>query len=148
VFGVDAVAADRYLADAFALEDCEVCVIPYAELESLSSRIQALHRLVYRLLSREIARKQEMMFVLGSMRADERLATFLVNLSNRLDARGLSSSDFVLRMTREEIGSFLGLCVETVSRLFSRMHRDGVLAIDGKHVCITDGDRLKGMVGH
>ena len=90
------------------------------------------------MLSREIVRDRGVMMLLGSMRAEERLATFLLNLSKRFTRRGYSASDFHLRMTREEIGSYLGLKLETVSRLFSRFQTDGLIEVQQKHVRIVD----------
>jgi CRP/FNR family transcriptional regulator len=94
-------------------------------------------------MSREIVRDHGVMLLLGSMRAEERLATFLLNLSQRFTARGFSASEFILRMTREEIGSFLGLKLETVSRLFSRFQEDGLIAVQQKHIRIVDIPGLK-----
>jgi CRP/FNR family transcriptional regulator len=89
-------------------------------------------------LAREIVRDRGVMMLLGSMRAEERLATFLLNLSRRFARRGYSPSDFHLRMTREEIGSYLGLKLETVSRLFSRFQEDGLIEVQQKHIRIRD----------
>jgi CRP/FNR family transcriptional regulator len=104
----------------------------------MAREVPALQRRLYAVLSREIVRDHGVMMLLGSMRAEERLATFLINLSKRFLRRGYSSSDFHLRMTREEIGSYLGLKLETVSRLFSRFQEDGLIAVEQKHVRILD----------
>jgi len=87
------------------------------------------------------------MLLLGSMRAEERLASFLLNLSERYRSRGYSSTEFVLRMTREEIGSYLGLKLETVSRLFSRFQEEGLLKVSGRNVKLTDIPALRRLVG-
>src|SRR6185295_20227772 len=94
-------------------------------------------------LSREIVRDHGVMMLLGSMRAEERLAVFLLNLSKRFIKRGWSASDFHLRMTRDELGSYLGLKLETVSRLFSRFQEDGLIEVQQKHVRILDAARLE-----
>jgi len=98
-------------------------------------------------MSREIVREHGVMLLLGTMRAEERLAAFLLNLSQRLRVRGYSASEFVLRMTREEIGSFLGLKLETVSRAFSRFQEDGVLEVSNKNIRILDFQALRDLVG-
>ncbi|MDH4094982.1 MAG: fumarate/nitrate reduction transcriptional regulator Fnr [Betaproteobacteria bacterium] len=128
----------RYHASATALEDSEVCVLPYALIEQLSREVPALQRQLHAVLAREIARDHGVMLLLGSMRAEERLATFLLNLSRRFVRRGYSPTEFQLRMTREEIGSYLGLKLETVSRLFSAFQKDGLIEVQQKHVHIRD----------
>ena len=105
IMGLDGIVGDRHTCDAVALEDAEVCVMPYDRIEDLSRDVPALQTHVHRIMSREIVRDHGVMLLLGSMRAEERLAAFLLNLVQRLQARGFSSSELVLRMTREEIGS-------------------------------------------
>jgi CRP/FNR family transcriptional regulator len=143
LLGMDGIGAGRYQGTAVALEDSEVCVMPYALIEDMARVVPALQRRLYAVLSREIARDHGVMMLLGSMRAEERLATFLLNLSKRFTARGYSPSDFHLRMTRDELGSYLGLKLETVSRLFSRFHDDGLIEVQQKHVRILDAARLE-----
>jgi CRP/FNR family transcriptional regulator len=143
LLGLDAIAGGRHTCDAVALEDCEVCEIPLDALQMLSRRIPALQRHFHRIMSREIAQDHEMMLLLGSMRADQRLAAFLLNLSLRFAARGYSSSEFMLRMTRADIGSYLGLKLETVSRTLSRMQDHNLLEVRNRNVRIVDLDRLK-----
>jgi len=143
LLGMDGIGAARYNSAAIALEDSEVCILPYALIEQLAAEVPSLQRRLYAVLSREIARDHGVMMLLGSMRAEERLATFLLNLSKRFTARGYSPSDFHLRMTREELGSYLGLKLETVSRLFSRFHDDGLIEVQQKHVRILDAAGLE-----
>jgi CRP/FNR family transcriptional regulator len=143
LLGMDGIGAGRYSGTAVALEDSEVCVMPYALIEDMAREVPALQRRLYAVLSREIARDHGVMMLLGSMRAEERLATFLMNLSRRFTARGYSPSEFHLRMTRDELGSYLGLKLETVSRLFSRFHDDGLIEVQQKHVRILDAERLE-----
>ena len=138
LLGLDGIGAGRYNGAAIALEDSEVCVLPYSLIEEIAAETPALQRRLYAVLAREIVRDHGVMMLLGSMRAEERLATFLLNLSKRFTARGYSPSDFHLRMTREELGSYLGLKLETVSRLFSRFHDDGLIEVQQKHVRILD----------
>jgi CRP/FNR family transcriptional regulator len=147
ILGMDGIGADRHICDAVALEDSEVCVIPYARLEELARRFDTLQHHLHKVMSREIVRDQGVMLLLGSMRAEERIAAFLLNLSRRFTARGYSSSEFVLRMTREEIGSYLGLKLETVSRTLSRFADDKLIAVHQKHVRITDAAGLQKLVG-
>jgi CRP/FNR family transcriptional regulator len=138
LLGMDGIANDHHTADLVALEDSEVCIIPYGHLEE--GRMQ---RQLQKVMSRELVRDQGVMMLLGTMKAEERLAAFLLNLSQRFVARGFSPSEFHLRMTREEIGSYLGLSLETVSRLFSRFDADGLIAVQQKHIRILDVAGLK-----
>lgn len=143
LLGMDGIGTSRHACDAIALERAEVCVMPYAEMSDISSRVPALQRHFHRIMSREIVREHGVMLLLGSMRADERLATFLLNLTQRMQARGFSSREVVLRMTREEIGSFLGLKLETVSRTLSRMASDGLISVQQRNIRIEDPDGLR-----
>ncbi|HEY7238493.1 MAG TPA: helix-turn-helix domain-containing protein [Burkholderiales bacterium] len=138
LLGMDGVGSGRYNGNAIALEDSEVCVMPFSLIEEISREVPSLQRHLHSVLAREIVRDHGVMMLLGSMRAEERLATFLVNLSRRFVRRGYSSSDFHLRMTREELGSYLGLKLETVSRLFSQFQKDGLIDVNQKHVRILD----------
>ena len=148
LMGMDAIGTDTHLCDAVALEDSEVCEIPLSELESLSREIPSLQQHFHRIMSREIARDYGVMLLLGSMRAEERLAVFLLNLSQRFSARGYSPTEFHLRMTREEIGSYLGLKLETVSRTLSHFQSQGIIAVQNKHLRILQIDQLQALVGH
>ena len=143
LLGMDGIGSGAYHANAVALEDSEVCVLPFSLVESLGREVPALQRHLFSVLSREIVRDHGVMMLLGSMRAEERLATFLLNLSKRFLRRGYSRSDFQLRMTREEIGSYLGLKLETVSRLFSQFQKDGLIEVNQKHVRILDIEGLE-----
>jgi CRP/FNR family transcriptional regulator len=136
--GLDGLGSGTYNGTAVALEDCEICVLPYARIEEMAREVPALQRHLHAVLAREIVRDHGVMLLLGSMRAEERLATFLLNLSRRFVRRGYSASDFHLRMTREELGSYLGLKLETVSRLFSQFQADGLIDVQQKHVRILD----------
>jgi len=143
MLGMDGIASGTHASDAIALADADVCVIPYERLEAMSHQEPSMRRHLHRLLSGEIIREQRMMLLLGSMSAEERVAAFLVNLSQRFAARGFSSSEFVLRLTREEIGSMLGIKLETVSRIFSRLQKGALIQIDGKHVRIVNAAGLQ-----
>jgi CRP/FNR family transcriptional regulator, anaerobic regulatory protein len=147
LLGMDAIGTGKHLSDSIALEDSEVCEIPFAEFERLSQAIPALQKHFHRVMSREIARDYGVMLLLGSMRAEERLATFLLNLSQRFSARGYSSTDFVLRMTRDEIGSYLGLKLETVSRAFSSFQNKELIAVQQKNIQIKNLAGLRDLIG-
>jgi len=138
LLGMEGIGSGQHSSTAIALEDSEICVMPYSLVESMAHDYPQLQRRLHSVLSREIVRDHGVMMLLGSMRAEERLAAFLSNLSKRFVRRGYSPSDFHLRMTREEIGSYLGLKLETVSRLFSQFQKDGLIEVEQKHVRIVD----------
>jgi len=148
LMGLDAIGSSRHVCDAIALEDCEVCEIPMDKLELLSREIPALQAHFHRILSREIVRDHGMMLLLGGMRAEGRLAAFLLGLSQRFAARGYSSTEFVLRMTRADIGSYLGLKLETVSRALSRMQDNGLIGVRNRHLRIIDREKLQAAAAH
>ena len=146
LLGLDGISTDHHACDAVALEDSQVCVIPYSQLEELSREFSDLQHQFHKIMSREIVRDHGVMLLLGSMRAEERLAAFLLNLTQRLHARGFSSSALVLRMTREEIGSYLGLKLETVSRTFSKFQDEGLLEVKQRDIRILDAEGLRALV--
>jgi CRP/FNR family transcriptional regulator len=143
IVGMDGIGTDKHAADVVALEDSEVCVIPYSRLEEAG-----LQRQLSKVMSRELVRDQGVMMLLGTMRAEERLAAFLLNLSQRFVARGYSPNEFHLRMTRDEIGSYLGLSLETVSRLFSRFQSENLISVQQKHIRILDIAGLRHVMVH
>ena len=146
LLGLDGISTDRHTVDAVALEDSQVCVIPYDQLETLSREFTTLQHQFHKIMSREIVRDHGVMLLLGSMRAEERLAAFLLNLTQRLQARGFSGSSLILRMTREEIGSYLGLKLETVSRTFSKFQDEGLLEVKQRQIHILQPAGLQKMV--
>ena len=148
LLGLDGISTETHSCNAVALEDSEVCAIPFSHLEGLSREIQTLQHHFHKVMSREIVRDHGVMMLLGTMRAEERLAAFLLNLSQRFTARGYSPAEFYLRMTREEIGSYLGLKLETVSRAFPRFQEEGLIAVQQKHVRILDIIKLKQLMSH
>jgi CRP/FNR family transcriptional regulator, anaerobic regulatory protein len=143
ILGMDGIGTGSHATDVIALEDSEVCVIPNERLESPEMQCQ-----LRKVMSRELVRDQGVMMLLGTMRAEERLAAFLLNLSQRFLALGYSPSEFHLRMTRDEIGSYIGLSLETVSRLFSRFQDERLITVNQKHVCILDVVGLKAAMLH
>jgi CRP/FNR family transcriptional regulator len=138
LIGLDGIAEGRYASTATALEDAEVCGVSYEFFSELAATNVTLQRTLIQHMSREIVREHRLMALLGSMTAEERLAVFLLNLSQRLSARGYSPNDFRLRMTRSDIGSYLGLTLETVSRTFSSFQKLQLLEVDQRHIRITN----------
>ena len=145
LLGMDAIGTARHHCGAIALEDSDVCEIPFSRLEELFSHIPTLLHHFHRIMSQEITREQNVMLLLGNMRAEQRFAVFLVNLSARYAARGYSPNSFQLRMSREDIGNYLGLTIESISRLLSRFKKQGWLTIDKREVHLLDLLRLKAM---
>lgn len=143
IIGLDGIVNDAHNCNAIALEDAEVCVMPFESVEELSREFPVLQRHVHKIMSREIVRENSIMMLLGNMRAEERLAAFLLNLVQRLHARGFSQSELVLRMTREEIGSYLGMKLETVSRTLSKFSDEGIIEVKQRNVKITNQEALK-----
>lgn len=143
LIGLDGIDLGLHTVDVIALEDSQVCVIPYGALETLGREVPALQRQLHRLMSREIVNDHSVMLRLGSMYAEERVAAFLINLTDRLRVRGFSASAVVLRMSREEIGSYLGLTLETVSRTFSKLQASGLLFVRQRQIQITDPAGLR-----
>jgi CRP/FNR family transcriptional regulator len=148
ILGMDGISTEFHSCNAVALEDSEVCVVPFPQLEELSRQVQTLQRHFHKVMSREIVRDHDVMMLLGTMRAEERLAAFLLNLSQRFTMRGYSAAEFHLRMTREEIGSYLGLKLETVSRAFSHFQDQRFINVQQKHIRILDIGGLKRLVSH
>jgi CRP/FNR family transcriptional regulator len=140
--GLDGVCSDEHNCDAIALEDSTVCVVPFHLLEEMCHDVKSMQQHVHRMMSGEIVRESGLMMLLGTMSAEQRVAAFLMNLSTRMKARGYSAVTFNLRMTREEIGSFLGLKLETVSRMFSKLQKQGAVDTNGKQITILDGEKL------
>ena len=147
ITGLDAISSEAHACDAVALEDSEICELPFDQLETLSRKVPALQRHLHKIMSREIVRDQGIMLLLGSMHAEERLAAFLLNLSQRFAARGYSATAFQLRMTRQEIGSYLGLKLETVSRTLSLFQNNGLIAVHNKSIELINMPGLFSLIG-
>jgi len=147
LLGLDGIGSQAHACGAVALEDSEVCLIPFPQLQALSGEIRPLQHHLHKLMSREIVRDHGMLLLLGTLRAEERLAAFLLNLSQRFAARGHSATEFRLRMTRGEIGSYLGLHLVTVSHVLSRFQEGGLITVKLKHIRILDTDRLRSATG-
>ncbi|MFO7593888.1 MAG: fumarate/nitrate reduction transcriptional regulator Fnr [Pseudomonadota bacterium] len=142
LLGLDAINLQHHPCAAKALETTSLCEIPFNRLEELSTRLPSLQHQLLKIMSKEILHDQSLLMLLGKKSAEERLAALLLSLSDRYRQRGFSPTDFYLSMSRNDIGNYLGLAVETVSRLFTRFQEEGLLNVQRKHVCITDFDRL------
>lgn len=145
--GLSGMDTERYPVTAQALETTSVCEIPFERLDELSVMLPQLRRQLMRIMSREIRDDQQMMLLLSKKSADQRIATFLINLSARFSARGFSANQFRLSMSRNEIGNFLGLAVETVSRVFTRFQQNGMIEAEGKEIRIVDYIALCALAG-
>lgn len=143
LLGMDAISTDHHHCDAVALEDSEVCEIPFPQLEELFGNMPTLLRHFHRMMSQEITREQSVMLLLGNMRAEQRFAAFLVNLGSRYAARGYSSTNFQLRMSREDIGNYLGLTIESISRLLNKFKKQGWLKVSNREIELLEPAILK-----
>ncbi len=143
MLGMDAISTDRHHCNAEALEDSEVCEVPFLRLEQLLGDMPTLLRHFHRMMSQEITREQSVMLLLGNMQATQRFAAFIVNLASRYEARGYSGTQFQLRMSREEIGNYLGLTIESISRLLSKFKKDKLLRVANRDIEVLDPHQLK-----
>jgi CRP/FNR family transcriptional regulator len=146
LIGLDGIDVDRHKLSVVALEDSQLCVVRFQELERTVGSVPRMQRQFHRMMSREIVREQGVMTWLGTMGAEQRVAAFLLSLADRFAERGFSPREFNLRMTREEIGSYLGLTLETVSRIFSRFQERGLLAVRQRWIRLDDIARLRGLL--
>lgn len=140
--GLDGVSDDHHATEAVALEDSSVCVFPFGQFESLCHDVRPMQQHFHRMLGVALVRHSNLLLMLGTMSAEQRVAAFLLNLSERFRVRGYSPTSFSLRMTREEMGSYLGIKLETVSRMFSKFQKHGWLETNGKAVHLIDLDAL------
>lgn len=147
IIGLDAINSGRHPCAAKALETTSLCELPFNRLEELASQVPGLGRQLLRIMSREIQGDAELLMLLGKKSAEERLATLLISLSNRFKERGFSPWEFHLSMSRNDIGNYLGLAVETVSRLFTRFQQQELIEVRYKYIHIKQIDQLKEMAG-
>ena len=145
VLGLDAIVNSYYTAEARALETTSVCEVPFERYEELARELPALPQQMIRIMSQEIVHNQEMMLLLGKKKAEERLATFLVNLSARLERHGRPAEEFRLSMSRSDIGNYLGLAEETVCRVITRFEEEELISTDRRVVRLGQFDRLQAM---
>lgn len=147
IVGLEAISEGRHHCDAIALERTSVCAVPFGELERVAAEVPGLQHQILRIVSREMGQDQQHLVALGRRTARERLAMFLLSLSRRLDSAGYRGDAFRLSMSREDIASYLGLALETVSRLFGRMAEEGVIEVDRRNVRILDSHELEAITG-
>lgn len=147
IIGLDGMVDNTHTSNAIALEDSEVCVIRVDDIDRIAPHLPIVQQQFRRVMSMEINRSHQMVMTLGTLRSEQRVASFLLNISQRLSALGYSSCDFILRMSREEIGNYLGLTLETVSRLLSRFARENLIRIKQREVTILNMDALRELTG-
>ncbi len=147
LLGLDGFADEVHTCNAVALETASVCELPLDQLEMLSNKIPGLQKQMRRIMGKEVSKDHKLLLLLGKMTADERLASFLLSLSARMEERHWNANEFNLMMPRQDIANYLGMAVETVSRLFASFQNEGVIEVDRRHITILDVDRLKVMVG-
>ncbi|RDL45828.1 transcriptional regulator FNR [Marinomonas piezotolerans] len=147
LLGLSGIDNNTYPISAKALETTTVCEIPFSHLEQLTAQIPSLKHQIFRLMSRKICDDQQMMVLLGKKNADEKVASFLLNLSQRFKKRGYSATSFRLSMSRGEIGNYLGLAVETVSRVMTRFQKNGLIDVEGKEITIVDLPEMEKLIG-
>ncbi|WP_341936499.1 fumarate/nitrate reduction transcriptional regulator Fnr [Marinimicrobium sp. C2-29] len=146
--GLDGIAESRYTNTVVALETASVCEIPFQRMEELSLKIPSLQRNVFQLLSREITQDQQLITLLSKSNSEERVAALLLSFSKRNSRRKLSASEFRLPMSRTDIGNFLGLTIETISRVFGRLQQQEVLAVNKKEIRILDMSQLRRLANY
>jgi CRP/FNR family transcriptional regulator, anaerobic regulatory protein len=145
VLGVDGIHSGKYMSEAVALSNCDIIMVPFRVFTSLGKKYPELETSLYRIMSQELIREHTVATILGSLKAEARIARFLISLSERYCDLGYSGTKFNLRMTRQEIGSYLGLTLETASRTLCALNNVGYIAINGKSVCILEPLTLKSM---
>jgi len=145
ILGMDGISNNLHASSAKALETAAVCEIPFSSLEKLSAMMPSLQRHFFQLMSREITEDQQLITLLSKNSADERVASLMLSISARNSKRKLSATQFRLPMSRVDIGNYLGLTVETVSRVFSRMQKLEILQVDNKEIKILDLSGLQKM---
>lgn len=143
IFGMDGIGNNRYKSSAVALETSAVCEIPFGAMEDLSLKLPSLQRRFFQLMSREITSEQQLASLLSTNTSEERVAAFLLSVSSRNHRRQLSATDFHLSISRTELASYLGLTLETASRIFSRFQKDGIIRVEKKEISILNIDKLR-----
>jgi len=148
LLGLDAISSQHHPCAAKALETTSLCEIPFDEFGELCNRIPSLQQQLIKVMSKELLHDQSLLMLLGKKSADERLAALLVSLSERYRRRGFSATEFHLSMSRNDIGNYLGLAVETVSRLFTRFQDEALLSVQRKHIRILNLERLNAIANN
>ena len=146
IMGLDGLGDGRHRCETLALEDAQVCEVPYQDLERVAAQIPSLQHQLFKVMGRSMGRDQDHLEMLGRRHATERVALMLHSMSARLEQLNRPHLSFSLSMSREEIASYLGLVIETVSRTFSRLQDDGVIKVQGRKVSLLDPARLAALV--
>ena len=147
LLGLDGFADGTHTCNALALETSSVCELPLDQLENLCHELPGLQKQMRRIMGKEVNNDHKLLLLLGKMTAEERLASFLLSLSARMEERHWKDSEFNLSMPRQDIANYLGMAVETVSRLFAAFQTDKIIEVDRRHITILDMSRLKAIVG-
>ena len=147
LLGLDGFMDGSHTCTAISLETTSVCVMPMPKLEGLCSTLPGLQSQMRRIMGKEVTEEHQMLLMLGKMSAEEKIATFLLSISRRMVERHWKATEFVLSMPRQDIANYLGLAVETVSRLFAQYQDSGIVKVDRRRISILDLQRLKEIVG-
>ena len=147
LLGLDGFADGVHTCNALALETSSVCELPLNQLENLCHVLPGLQRQMRRIMGKEVSSDHKLLLLLGKMTAEERLASFLLSLSSRMEERHWKDNEFNLSMPRQDIANYLGMAVETVSRLFATFQNEKIIDVDRRHITILDMQRLKAIVG-
>ncbi len=147
LLGLDGFADDIHSCNAVALETSSVCELPLDQLESLCHKLPGLQKQMRRIMGKEVSNDHKLLLLLGKMSAEERLASFLLSLSSRMEERNWKETEFNLTMPRQDIANYLGMAVETVSRLFASFQNEKIIKVDRRHITILDMAQLKSIVG-
>ncbi|MAD10417.1 transcriptional regulator FNR [Alteromonas alba] len=142
IIGFDALRENAHQSYTQALETAMVCELPYETLDKMAVQFPKLRHQIMSFMSAEIKQDHDLMMLLNKRTAEERLIYFLAHLSKRFEDRGFSPRQFNLSMTRNEIGNYLGLTVETISRLLTRFQKEGIIKVDGKLITIIDFEAM------
>ena len=145
--GLDGFRDDKHTCSCIALETSSVCELPITHLEELCQQMPELQKQIRRIMGKEVASDHAMLLMLGKLSAEEKLASFLLSFSRRMEERHWKADDFVLSMPRQDIANYLGLAVETVSRLFAHYHEEGIIEVDRRRIHIKQMQRLRQIVG-
>ena len=142
IIGFDALRENKHQSYTMALETAMVCELPYETLDEMSMQLPKLRHQIMSFMSAEIKHDHDLIMLLNKRTAEERLLYFISHLSQRFEERGFSHREFHLTMTRNEIGNYLGLTIETISRLLSRFQKEDIIKVEGKLITIVDFERL------
>jgi len=147
LLGLDGFAEDTHTCNAVALETSSICELPLDQLETLCHTLPGLQKQMRRIMGKEVSNDHKLLLLLGKMTAEERLASFLLSLSTRMEERHWKENEFNLSMPRQDIANYLGMAVETVSRLFATFQAEKIIEVDRRHITVLDMPRLKTIVG-